>query len=57
MATITAPVKGFTGVVVGVAFADGKGETDDESAVSYFHRHGYTVETEKPAAKKSAKAE
>lgn len=48
MAKITTPVKGFTGKVVGVTFADGVGETDDEAAVSYFRRHGYGVEvTEK----------
>lgn len=52
MAKITTPVKGFTGKVVGVTFADGVGETEDEAAVSYFRRHGYGVEVaSKPADK------
>jgi hypothetical protein len=41
---ITAPVEGFTGDVVGVAFVDGQGTTSAEGALAYFHRHGYTVE-------------
>jgi len=50
MATIKAPVKGYTGRVVGVAFSDGVGETEDAAALAYFRRHGYTVEdTEKTA--------
>lgn len=49
MAKITTPVKGFTGVVVGVPFADGQGETDDESAIAYFNRHGYDVEAAEKA--------
>ena len=44
MAKITTPVKGFTGTVVGVVFVDGVGETDDQSAITYFTRHGYGVE-------------
>jgi hypothetical protein len=44
MAKITAPQKGFSGKVVGVDFVDGSGETDKESAISYFLRHGYTVD-------------
>lgn len=48
MATITTPVEGFTGVVIGVTFADGKGETKDDAKIAYFRRHGYGVsETEK----------
>ncbi|TQL46677.1 hypothetical protein FB562_2201 [Homoserinimonas aerilata] len=43
MAKITAPVKGFTGTVVGVTFADGQGDTKDEAKISYFRRHGYKV--------------
>lgn len=45
MATITTPVEGFTGTVIGVTFADGKGETTDEAKISYFTRHGYSVES------------
>jgi hypothetical protein len=44
MAKITAPQKGFSGKVVGVDFVDGSGETDNESALAYFLRHGYTVD-------------
>lgn len=45
MASIKSPVDGFTGIVVGVHFKDGFGETDNEGALNYFGRHGYTVET------------
>lgn len=41
--TIKTPVEGFNGIVVGVAFNDGVGHTDNESAISYFERHGYEV--------------
>ncbi|GLU91344.1 hypothetical protein [Agromyces sp. NBRC 114283] len=41
---ITTPVKGFTGNVAGVAFVDGRGETDDPIALGYFERRGYGVE-------------
>lgn len=44
MAKITTPVKGFTGTVAGVSFANGVGETEDEVAIGYFTRRGYTVE-------------
>ncbi len=42
---VTTPVEGFTGTVAGVQFTDGKGETDSESALAYFRRHGYGVGT------------
>lgn len=48
MAGVTAPVQGFTGKVVGVAFTDGRGETDNEAALAYFARHGYTIEQGEP---------
>lgn len=38
------PVKGFTGKVAGVSFADGVGETDHPAALAYFGRHGYTID-------------
>ena len=38
------PVKEYTGVVAGVAFADGVGETEDKNALAYFARHGYQVD-------------
>ncbi|GAB2519489.1 hypothetical protein [Paramicrobacterium agarici] len=44
MAKINTPVKGFTGTVVGVNFADGVGETEDAGKLAYFRRQGYTVE-------------
>lgn len=44
MTKITTPVKGFTGTVAGVHFADGVGETDDPIALGYFERRGYGVE-------------
>lgn len=40
---ITAPVSGYTGTVAGVTLANGTAETDNETAISYFRRHGYTV--------------
>ncbi|HEY9409332.1 MAG TPA: hypothetical protein VIQ30_22635 [Pseudonocardia sp.] len=51
MARITTPVAKFTGHVAGVDFVDGVGETDDQSRLSYFARHGYTIEgaAEEPA--------
>lgn len=44
MAKITAPVKGFTGKVVGVMFDGGVATVEDERQLAYFRRHGYTVE-------------
>ena len=44
--TIKTPVPGFTGLVAGVHFVDGEGSTDDEAAISYFERQGYTVSGE-----------
>lgn len=40
---INAPVEGFTGIVAGVTFADGVGETDNENALAYFERQGYGI--------------
>lgn len=44
MHKITTPVKGFSGDVGGLQFTNGHAETDDPNLVSYFRRHGYTVE-------------
>jgi hypothetical protein len=44
MRKITAPVKGFNGVVGGVQFTDGEAETDSPSMTVYFRRHGYQAE-------------
>ncbi|SFN66276.1 hypothetical protein [Mycetocola miduiensis] len=41
--TIESPVKDFNGTVVGVQFTDGKASTDNEGAIAYFERQGYTV--------------
>lgn len=46
MAIINTPVKGFTGTVAGVQFADGQGETENVAALAYFERQGYTVTAE-----------
>lgn len=54
MPKITTPVKGFTGTVAGVSFANGVGETEDPTALGYFSRRGYKVEDEKPAKKAPA---
>ncbi|WP_437582726.1 hypothetical protein ACSAGD_10695 [Paramicrobacterium sp. CJ85] len=53
MHKVTAPVKGFTGTVVGVNFADGVGETGDAAQLAYFRRQGYTVEEKPKRAKKT----
>lgn len=44
MPKITTPVEGFNGIVVGVTFTKGEGETDNPAALAYFERQGYTVE-------------
>ncbi|QWF80143.1 hypothetical protein [Amycolatopsis sp. CA-230715] len=41
--TIETPVTDYTGTVAGVRFTAGRGETDNENAVAYFQRQGYTV--------------
>ncbi|QCQ91737.1 hypothetical protein [Rhodococcus sp. SGAir0479] len=43
MTAVTTPVEGYTGIVAGVAFINGRGETDDHNALSYFARHGYRI--------------
>lgn len=45
---IQTPVAGFTGEVVGVAFVDGFGETEDENAIAYFIRQGFGLEGAAP---------
>jgi hypothetical protein len=49
--TISAPNPGFSGTRAGVVFRDGRGEVeaDDASALAYFARHGYPVDTPSPA--------
>ena len=50
--TVRAPVEGFTGVVVGVAFAEGVGKVakTDARARAYFARQGYTVGADEAVA-------
>lgn len=40
------PVEGFNGIVVGVSFHDGVGETDDAAALGYFQSAGYAIDDE-----------
>lgn len=40
---IKAPNEKFDGLVAGVRFTDGVGNTDDENAIAYFERQGYGV--------------
>ena len=58
--TITTPDPGFSGTRAGVVFREGRGEVDadDASALAYFARHGYPVDTPSPArrGKPTAKA-
>lgn len=44
MYKITAPVEGFNGMVGGVEFKDSVAATDNEQALGYFRRAGYTVD-------------
>lgn len=43
MYQVTTPVREFNGCVAGVWFVNGEATTDNEGAVAYFQRHGYTV--------------
>ena len=56
--TISTPDPGFTGTRAGVVFRDGRGEVeaDNASALAYFARHGYAVDTPPPATKKEPRA-
>lgn len=51
MARVQIPEGDFTGVIVGVSFADGVAEDVPEgTALAYFRRHGYIVEEAEPKA-------
>ncbi|UOQ58102.1 hypothetical protein MUN78_04450 [Leucobacter allii] len=58
---VQTPVKGYTGKVAGVTFADGVGETEDPAALAYFERHGYEIgagdEGKEPSPKEKLQAE
>lgn len=56
MAKIIAPNKKFNGKRAGVAFVDGHAETDDESTIRYFVKHGYKVEGKAKKADPAPKA-
>ncbi|MFC8584221.1 hypothetical protein ACFUGD_06650 [Streptomyces sp. NPDC057217] len=44
MATLTSPVKGYTGAGPGgVVFTDGHAETDNPAVIAYARRQGYGV--------------
>lgn len=53
MAKVTAPTKGITAIIAGVAFVDSVGETDNERALAYFIDAGYEVEADNSTAKKA----
>lgn len=57
MATVTAPVPGFTGTRAGVSFRDGRGEVDPDNAaaLAYFARRGYSIEPHATSTKKEAR--
>lgn len=44
MAKVFAPNKGYTGVVAGVSFVNGMGETDNRWLLMWFEENGYEVE-------------
>ncbi len=57
MATVTAPVSGFSGTRAGVTFRDGRGEVDADNAaaLAFFARHGYSIEPHSASTKKEAR--
>lgn len=46
MTKIYAPNKRYTGLIAGVSFIDGVGETDNQYFIRWFEEKGYTVESE-----------
>lgn len=47
MAKIQAPVKGYTGIIAGIPFVNGIGETENKWVIQWFKRKGYKVIEEK----------
>lgn len=41
---ITTPVEGYTGVIAGISFSNGEGETDNSWLADWFTEKGYSVE-------------
>ena len=46
MSKVKAADKKFTGVIAGVRFENGTGETEDAKALGYFRSRGYAIEDE-----------
>jgi hypothetical protein len=57
MAKIKSPVAGFKGVVAGVTFTDGEGETTNKAALAYFKKKGYGVGGRKASSKPASMPE
>ncbi|WP_339063565.1 hypothetical protein [Tepidibacillus marianensis] len=57
MAKIFAPNKGYTGVIAGVPFHNGIGESEDKWLINWFNEKGYTIEDgkKKEDSKKGSK--
>lgn len=49
MAKIYAPNKKYTGIVAGVLFSDGVGETEDKYLIGWFEEKGYKAKEEDAA--------
>lgn len=47
MAKIQTPVKGYTGIIAGIPFVNGIGETENKWVIQWFKRKGYKVIKEK----------
>lgn len=47
MAKIQTPVKGYAGIIAGIPFVNGIGETEDKWVIQWFRRKGYKVIEEK----------
>jgi hypothetical protein len=52
MYLIKSPNPAFSGVRLGVVFADGVGQCYDDKVLAEFKSKGYTIETPEPVAKK-----
>ena len=50
MAKIYAPNKRYTGLIAGVSFVDGAGETEDKYLINWFEEKGYKTVEEKTEA-------
>lgn len=44
MAKIYTPSEGYTGLIAGVSFTNGIGETDDRWLIQWFQNKGYVIE-------------